>query len=240
MLINKGKRRIRGFTIVELVFTILIFSILMLSIIKITVDSTKVFKRGMVQSEMKDQLRRTMDAIATDVRQAQVLAGSTEWTSPPQGNDKVTPVTRLTFYRYLYNSGDPDSPNTGLIEYQLTPDPDPDAGLNMYILTRTETISGTIRYNVMAENLYVEPGNPANGSYFRWAPNEIDTGKVVNDAVLVRFVMKQYHGQKMETLDLVTRVALRSLNTSESTPPLHPTQYNVFMDSPSSLLDPRE
>ena len=233
MLSRDHRKHKKGFTIIELLFVIMVFSILMLAIVKITMDSTKVFKRGMLQSEMKQQLRRVMDSITTDVRQAAVIVSGTEWQSPPTGNDKVNPVINLKFQRYVYDSGDQANPEIADVEYILEPSAD-----NLYQLKREITIGGVIRSNIIAENLYVA-ADYANGSYFKWAPDEIDTGKVVNDAIVVRLMMKAYHGEKLETMDLETRIGLRSVETSSANPPMQPTQYNVYMDSPTSLMDPR-
>jgi len=237
MFFHKKGNRKKGFTLVELLFVLLVFTIFMMSLIKITMDGLKIYRRGVSQTEMKQQLRRAMSAITNDVRQAVPESGTSGWTHPDYQDDATDPVLQLNFYRYVYDGADPNIPDTRLIEYKLVEDVD-----DTYKLTRIETIGGSPRYNVLATNLVVDSSAELNGSHFRWGRNGMNTALADNSVLIVRLLMKKYHGGGInipETIDLTTEILARSEPTAWNQSPAHFTQYNVFMDVPSSLIDPR-
>ncbi len=232
----KQKTGSKGFSLIEVLIVVAIMGMLLLSLTKITSDGIKVYKRGIVQTEMKSQIRKAMDSITSDLRQASTAG----WISPSRTTDTVGTVKELKFKRYIYNSSDEASPSEATIEYTFESDT---SNTGYYMLTRKITENSVVRYSILADNLkYV--ANSEAASYIRWNPDGMDSTKADTNSLLVVLVMERFSSNVREEIRVQTAVAIRSEEQhdpdSSDSPPYYAAKYGVFMDSPSSLEDPRE
>ena len=233
-----GKRvKNRGFTLIEALIVVAIMGMLLLSLSKLTMDGIKVYKRGIIQTEMKNQIRKAMDAITSDLRQADV--NYTSWV-PDRTTDSVSPNGELEFRRYVY-TGDNTAPTIAIVKYKLEVEP---GNAGYYMLTREVTEGGVVRYGILAEGLKYT-ANSESASHFKWKTDGMDTSKADVNSLLVVLVMEKYSGNVREEIKVQTAVAIRSdtqnnPETASGSSPNYAAKYGVFMDTPSSLVDPRE
>jgi len=232
--------RYKGFTLIEVLIVVAISGLLLLSLSKITLDGIKVYKKGIVQTEMKSQIRKTMDMITSDLRQANTASG---WVKPTRTDDMVTPQSELIFRRYVYKSDNESTPTSALVKYKFEIEP---GNSGYYMLTREVTDeNNVVRYGILADGLkFVEGSDSA--SHFRWNIDGMNSSKADINSLLVVLVMERFPGNIREEIRVQTAVAIRSEEqkypdeVSSGYSKYYAAKYGVFMDSPSSLVDPRE
>lgn len=231
------KAKIRGFTLIEVLIVVAIMGMLLLTLSKLTSDGIKVYKRGIVQTEMKNQIRKTMDQITSDLRQADVGSG---WVTPARTTDTIAPKSELEFRRYVYDSNAASTPTPATVKYVFEEEP---GNTGYYMLTREINEGGVLRFGILADGLKFTK-NSESGSYFKWKTDGMDSSKADLNSLLVVLVMEKYSGNIREEIKVQTAVVIRSeeLQNPEvgGILPNYAAKYGVFMDDPSSLIDPRE
>lgn len=249
-----GRKKVKGFTLAEFVIVIAALGILMVALANITIGGLNAYRKGIAQTDMKQQLRKVMYSISTDMRQAYPSQGSPGFISPIWDENATDPVIDLLFDRFVADDSDPGlvdetSPDTVNIRYLLIQD---SSNPGKYLLRRTETHSGSgdTYISTLADNIIVNTGSPANlltGSHFRWAKNGLDPTKADYNTLVVRMLMERptVTGKAgKETLDMETGIAIRTnlkpVAGSTWIGDLQPfLQFGSYMEAPSSLIDPR-
>ena len=165
----------RGFTLVEFLFVAFTLALFMTALFKITRGGLRAYQRGVVQTELKHELRNVMDKVITDLRQAQ--PGS--FTTPGR---TYGPYGGLSFdanFRRSKYTADNTIPDASVqVVYDITGGGNlinrPN-GYNYYVseITRAETEGGTTQTITLSENVvhaYMDPVIMASvfESGFRW------------------------------------------------------------------------
>lgn len=178
----KGKRA-RGITLVEFLFAAFTLLLFMLALYKITKGGLTSYKRGIIQSEIKQQVRTSMDKMVTDLRQA-------------DPSNPITPIgvygpysaalqTDMTFFRFKYVADNiRPVPGAGAVnvEYHLISE-NPAAVINgvsynLGRLTRRErTGAAPWTTTTLCENVVITKAG-VQKSGFRWIQNStiLNTG----------------------------------------------------------------
>ncbi|MCD4784602.1 MAG: prepilin-type N-terminal cleavage/methylation domain-containing protein [Candidatus Eremiobacteraeota bacterium] len=254
MFQRNGRKNVKGFTLAEFVIVIAALAILLGALANITIGGLNAYRKGITQTDMKQQLRKVMYSISTDIRQAVPAQGISGFISPQWDEDATDPVIDLHFNRFIADDTDPlvvdeTSPDTVEVQYLLMQDVD---NPGKYLLRRTEIHSGSgdTYISTLADDLVVNTGSPANlqtGCYFMWATNGMDPTKADYNTLIVRMLIEKpvvaAQGGK-ETLDMETSIALRTnlepVSGSTWGGNLQPfLQFGSYMEAPSSLVDPR-
>lgn len=235
------KIRIRGFTLVEVLFVSLAMSLLLIALVNITRSGMRSYSLGIEQAKMKDELRRSTYRIATDVRQAVPKTGISGWISPSRADDALDPVGTLEFDRYRTDpahSSDPEEydPVTMRVKYEFVENP---VGSGLYDLKRTQDLSGDVTVSIVGKDLKYDATDLESGSYFKWGADNLDisTTKANYNILEIKLVCSKYVGEgRKDSIELSSNIALRSSKT-DGTDVFR--KISNYMDSPTSLVDPR-
>lgn len=236
----------KGFTLIEILFVVTSLSLLMIALVMTTMGGIRSYQRGIELSNTKEQLRKAIEEISTDVRQANPIGGTGGWESPSYTLDR-TPTQTLTFNRFKADSNHPETKindNLERISYSIIQDPD---NSEYAILERIQ--GNSIRY--IAHNLIIDttniPGGGQVGSHFCWANNELDNGNADNRTLIIKLVTRKFlPGSKVEN-ELAVDTAI---NIRTDIGPVAGSDYSdiggsgysnliaEYMPAPSSLIPP--
>ena len=109
---HSGKR---GFTLIEFLFVAFTLALFLTALFNITQGGLRAYQRGVVQTELKHELRNIVDRVTTDVRQA--VPGSF---TVPARTSSLDMAQGLQFWRHKY-AGDNMVPESNTqVTYQLS------------------------------------------------------------------------------------------------------------------------
>ena len=209
----------KGFTLVEFLFVAFTLALFMTALFKITRGGLRAYQRGVVQTELKHELRNIMDRITTDVRQAQ--PGS--FTDPARTYGPYdTHSWTADFRRSKYTADDTIPDASVQVVYTVQPfhstltQPD---DYNYYVstLTRAETESGTTQTISLSDNVVYAYNDPIIvatmfDSGFRWGKDPINPSNRNIDVLEVTMALAKTHSgsDDPEHVKSITKVALRT------------------------------
>lgn len=247
--INKTKK---GFTLAEFIFVALTLALFLMALFQVTRGGLRAYTRGVVQTEMKHQLRDAVDKISTDLRQAQ--PGTSTITSPNWTHGNPTALeSDLEFRRAKWRADGGYPYESILIEYNLVATRTISIGgvtYNLGNLTRRENATsmpgGTDTTSTIAEDIVISDSASATPtSGFRWIPDPANTATNNNIYVLeVKLKILRTHqgSSEPELLETSTRVAVRSKNQIgsgfDSFTTAHPYSNIQRFGEPTSLKKP--
>lgn len=226
----------KGFTLVEFIFVALALGLFMTSLLQLTIGGIRAYKKGVAQTEIKYELRRTLDLISADLRQAVPVPGTADgFISPYYGFTNTDNSLILKFERFKYNDSSPTLPKKITVTYEF-PTVDSEyktfvAGGKMYYigaLKRTEMDPAEPQNNtweIVADNLLVKTakvnsnkqvisGTENFKSYFRWRPTPYNPDHQVDlNVVEIALAAAKESGatvNKPELAETKTYISIRS------------------------------
>ncbi len=210
----------RGFTLIEFLFVAFTLALFLTALFNITQGGLRAYQRGVVQTEIKHELRNIMDRITTDLRQAVPAADA--FTQPARTYHlHGTWQFGADFRRYQYVA-DNSIPDASIrVRYQGHTDNfriiDRSDGNGYYVanFTRTETIGGTDTTSILSENVslvYLDNVNSMSvfDGGFRWAEDPLSSNTNIDVMEVKMTVVKTHAGAtEPEAVSSTSRVALR-------------------------------
>ena len=218
MLLCWFKSRRRGFTLVEFLFVAFTLALFMTALFKITRGGLRAYQRGVVQTELKHELRNIMDRLTTDIRQA--LPGS--FTSPTRSYSS-SGSDNLTFRRYKYTADNTIPDGNVQVVYSLgstqTIDVIDGGHFNIAPLTRAETISGSTTTITLSDYAVTDYQIGLIkvlhiGTQFSWARDPINLGQSNLDVMGFRIMLLRTHSGSTEP-ETIKSESFASLRTSK-------------------------
>ncbi len=243
----------RGFTLIEFLFVAFTLALFLTALFNITTGGLRAYQRGVVQTELKHELRNIVDRVTTDVRQAL----PTSFTLPDytcQFRDT------MQFRRHQYEADNSIPESNTQITYFIDATKTLDTAVNHMIygpLTRSEMAGSTTTTQTLSENV-VMAGNfggqvrVPSGFRFISYPGYDELYPIAppmpnRQVIQARLYIFRTHAgsSEPEVIETQTNIAIRSdkdiLSNSDYYPPtleIDPTANIQRFGSPTSLTRP--
>lgn len=239
----------KGMTLAEFVVSLIALSLFLTALIQITRGGIRTYTKGLIQTEMKHELREAAEVITVDLRQA---VPSSDGFGSLWDTDDQDKHQDISFYRFEYAGDETTQPDEVQVEYEFEEDETITYNGVAYVmanLTRTYTDADGNEYppEIIATNIVKTQGGTKT-SYFKWVEDAVDSDS--SNLYLMNVTLKMMRftpGKKTpETLQTSFNVGLGADRNQVSDSDFDSikdsyddiTDVKTFIGRPSSLVRP--
>ncbi len=247
----KNSRQYKGFTLIEFLFVAFTLALFLTALFNITTGGLRAYQRGVVQTELKHELRNIVDRVTTDIRQLNLEAG----TNPDRyyTTGSTEPTESFMFYRYTYVADNTLPQGNTQVVYRVNAgSPLSLGGVNYSVsdFVRTENAGGTVTNQTLSSHCVEmddSTGKYISKTHFCWDHDPYPSGTANIDTVRFHIKLLRTHSGSVEpeTIENIVRISLRStrglITNSAYYPPASadaPYANIQRFGSPTSLIRP--